>query len=685
MFIFCLLLLVSRWRFEIDSSARMFYFSFASPQILFTSCTHVPKSPLSLVRDGRGRLPLCFHTSAKRAAPFTGSVTTSLKSLANSLGLKRAFNQSKTFPSPDPEMEKRAVPYSSIPASASLPRTEADISMADGDASLEVPGGPSRPGVPAPPNARLSTGEGVTTTIRLISAKKKDSLMSPPKLQPMQPTFDLVMSPGTNSRVSVWPPSPGTSSGRIYPSLDAFMAADNVATGPQSPVASPAPALSGAKRASLMPTNEAQDIFSPHKQTAKARPSNINATATRSEPFLFGSPLPADRPRTSNADFELAAASVLSEMNKRLAESGVQGVDANLLTKKIPASTGVFGSPLNPTRQRTDSTTDRFAKAHEDAFAKMDSIATHYAARRGVPAASGSDATAQEPQSKKRKSEALGLGPAPGPSRRKTSAQSTRVISNGVRKNMGIPGEFGDDEDDEEQEQEREGEEEDAGDRRSSKRIRVGESQDVHKGKRVSLLATVKGIEDTDEDRAKEERKREATKRRLNEARARRRSSRGRSSIGTKAVPGNSASNCFGYRLVANFVSQSNRRLLGLASSRLLSHWSAMSGIWERAEVASRPQILLYLRLQCHQSQPQLLPLNYCLGSHLLVLVNPVRVRTECLRRLFPQMEPIRATRLAWTKLALGRHPLPVHVRLFRRSRRMVTTNPLLQIGRAHV
>ncbi|THH27273.1 hypothetical protein EUX98_g6915 [Antrodiella citrinella] len=474
------------------------------------------------------------------------SVSTSLKALANSLGLKRALTKtssnSKIFPTSDPELDKHAVPYSSIPQSESLPRTDAD-----GDISMDapIPGGPSRPGAPAPPNARLSTGEGLTTTIRLISSTSREIVASPPKLKPFEPAFDLIMSPNMGRpghRVNVWPASPGAQ-GRLYPSLDELMAVDTAPGGLSPPVS----ALSAVKRASLtMPSDNANDIFSPKKHIPAAPAPLASLSMPRSEPFLFGSPLPTNRPRTSNADFDKAAASVLSEMNKRLAESGVQGVDVTALNKRMSNhNADVFGGQFSATtRQRTDSAAARFAKAHDDAFSKMDSIATHYAARRGAPpAASGSALAPPQTQSNKRKSDALGLGPAPGPTKRKSSAANARVISNGVRKKM-IPGGFGDEEveDDEEEAVE------DAGDRRSSKRIRVAEGTDVHKGgRRVSLLATVTGDDETEADRAREERKREVMKKKLDESRARRRSSRARVSVGGKAVPIKPKASRFGF------------------------------------------------------------------------------------------------------------------------------------------
>ncbi|TCD63195.1 hypothetical protein EIP91_005862 [Steccherinum ochraceum] len=482
-----------------------------------------------------------FGTSGSKS-----SVSTSLKALANSLGLKRALTKSSSnskIPVPT-ELDKHAIPYSEIPATNPIPPT--DISMAEADVSMDapIPGGSDRPGIPAPANARLSTGEGLTTTVRLISSTSRDEFMSPPKLRPLQTAFDLIMSPGagaSGSKSNIWPPASPVPAGRLYPSLDEMMAIDQGTSTPNVK-ASPAPAFSAAKRASLaMQSDQPEDIFSPKKHIPATQASST------STPFLFGSPLPASRPRTSNADFDKAAASVLSEMNKRLAESGVQSVDTTLLKKDFSSGDPFGGaSNLAATRKRTDSTTDRFAKAHEKAFGQMDSIANHYAAKRGTASNTNLTATAVAAAggpsaSNKRKSDALGLGPAPGPSKRKSSAANARVISAGNRKKM-IPGGFGDDDDEEEEEEEQEVEA--AGDRRSSKRMRVTESSDVNKGRRVSLLVAVKGEDEgmTEEDKAREERKRQAMKRKLDDARARRRSSRGRVSVGGKVVPGENIS-----------------------------------------------------------------------------------------------------------------------------------------------
>lgn len=113
--------------------------------------------------------------------------------------------------------------------------------------------------------------------------------------------------------------------------------------------------------------------------------------------------------------------------------------------------TDVFGTIPTTSITKVDSGSlrasykmDCFDKVHEEQFNKMDLIANHYAARRGVPA------------SKKRKSDVLGNESAPERNRPSSSTAS--------RKRLGIPGGFGDEEEaiDDAQEE---------GDRRMSKRL----------------------------------------------------------------------------------------------------------------------------------------------------------------------------------------------------------------------
>ena len=211
-------------------------------------------------------------------------------------------------------------------------------------------------------------------------------------------------------------------------------------------------------------------------------------------------------------------------MNKRLADQGIEPLSLDMLngTSRSSVNLGALGKggaaapPLVPGAERFD-------RAHEREFNKMDSIANHWSARRA--ALEGAGCTG-----KKRKS-SLVLGKKNRPSGSRASA--TRVISGGRRK-MGIPGAFGDD---------------DAGDgedgeenRRLSKKPRVeGETeQTVSKEKEVEKRVSIAppAMEDNEaaqEEAKKRSREKEAIRRKLDKSKARRRSSMGRVSLGGKA------------------------------------------------------------------------------------------------------------------------------------------------------
>jgi hypothetical protein len=246
------------------------------------------------------------------------------------------------------------------------------------------------------------------------------------------------------------------------------------------------------------PSNHVQDLFSPAPKLPKQKET---VGIPRSEPFLFGSPLP--RHSVSKKAFDTAAASVLEEMNKRLSAAGVQKVETDVFgTIPTTSITKVDSGSL-----RASGKMDRFDKVHEEQFNKMDSIANHYAARRGVSA------------SKKRKSDVLGNESAPARNRPSSSTAS--------RKRLGVPGGFDDEEEaiDEVQEE---------GDRRMSKRVRVLEDDGgKDKGRRLTILPkmTEAGAKQTDRERA-------AMRKMLEERKEKRRSSRhGRTSLaGPQAV-----------------------------------------------------------------------------------------------------------------------------------------------------
>ncbi|OSX56854.1 hypothetical protein POSPLADRAFT_1076508 [Postia placenta MAD-698-R-SB12] len=570
-----------------------------------------------------------FGTSNSKSS----TVGTSIKALATSLGIKRATSTKSSNSEQRPpsiwdgsrqdELTKHAVPYSELPPAPSLPRTDAAVDWnaganADGDVSMSapVPGSPSRPGAPAPANARLSMGnKGATTTIRLISAAQRNDHDAPgtPQLPPFQTNFDLEMgspAPGASPghRPNVWPASPGNTlqGRRLYP-LVPFE--DMVGGGTMTAGTLPHPHPHAARDeddAARMPggiltfTNatpakvsaplfskptpqpaDAPDMFSPmrppHANAVKPAP----ALRPRSEPFLFGSPLP--RHSLSNKEFGDAAASVLEEMNRRVAEArAAKGGEAKAPARGVQDAFADVFSANDRAHQRTGST-DRFAKAHEDAFGKMDSIVNHYAARRPPQAQA-------QPNSKKRKSDALGIGPAPG-AKRKSSAAGARVISAGVRKKMGVPGAFGADEDndnDNDNDGDDDGSEEDPGDRRSSKRIRTTSGNDVHSGQRVSLAPSAGA--DPDAEDLKKQKEREAIRRKLDANKARRRSSRGRVSIGGKPPAGKAKTSRFGF--------------LASAKSLVRNVWNMGAGASKDTKPAAQPSSTVPVAKPAQAPQP---------------------------------------------------------------------------------
>ncbi|KAI0305294.1 hypothetical protein B0F90DRAFT_1184110 [Multifurca ochricompacta] len=457
----------------------------------------------------------------------SSSMSSSLKAIANSFNFKRAASNK-----PDPaqaiavshpmrsnitdELASHSVPYSCIPEPSLVDMPHTDyFKFSTPDTTLEehILGQLGRPGVAALANASSSGTVGPPkTTIRLVSAPAPAPPLSPgpgtPHLKPVDPAFDLVMgSPGDKgqSRVLVWPLSPQpVPSERLYPSLpvdelDQAKQSDRKFTMPSSIAPSPSPSqavISSASKKKMYPTpsNNVQDVFSPAPKRPGVQKDVLSIP--RSEPFLFGSPLP--RHSVSNDAFDAAAASVLEEMNKRLSAAGVQKVDDDV----FKGSTTTVAT----TSASTDSggllalgKVDRFNKVHEEQFKKMNSIATHYAAKRGAPG------------SKKRKSDVLGRGLAPG---RKRSSADTRVISAGSRKRMGLPGGFDDEEvvDDVQEEE----------DRRMSKRVRLlEENGGKDKGRRLSISPGKTAAEGK-----QAEKERAATRKMLESRKEKRRSSR---------------------------------------------------------------------------------------------------------------------------------------------------------------
>ncbi|PFH53469.1 hypothetical protein AMATHDRAFT_83795 [Amanita thiersii Skay4041] len=223
----------------------------------------------SLKTVGRDKSTNEFGT----AGSSKSSVSSSLKALATSLGLKRSANASTSSKSlvssssnlsppstlrdneVPSEMTKFSTRYSDLPPAVSVPLSdtytpEAGSSVAtDVEMEAPLPGQALRPGAPAPQNARLSLGLGLggshtpskqsqaTTTIRLIAKPPQSSSIlqntvstttfgepSTPKLAPFKTSFDLIMSPRIASELGFGNPGPmkswsscGTS--QIYPTL----------------------------------------------------------------------------------------------------------------------------------------------------------------------------------------------------------------------------------------------------------------------------------------------------------------------------------------------------------------------------------------------------------------------------------------------------------------------------------
>jgi hypothetical protein len=285
------------------------------------------------------------------------------------------------------------------------------------------------------------------TTIRLVTtpfASTSSVVDTPPKLKPFQTSFDIVLG-SPQSTAPRWPASPQNTPS-IYPPI------------PYDLLSPANPAENTAPLNNVVLTPHEPDVFSP-VPGEKASSKLFSNTPSRPEPFLFGSPLPKNR--LSNQDFGKAASSVLEEMNQRLGLTGGDRVGMSLLENR-----GKFQVDPVPVKSTSKSDLFGFDKAHEDAFAKMDSIATHYAAKRGAKPTDPQSSVKEDviPGTKKRKSTALGVDDNGQPERSKrASIASARGVNSGSKKVL--PGGFGEDEDEED-----EGPEEN---RRMSKRPRV--------------------------------------------------------------------------------------------------------------------------------------------------------------------------------------------------------------------
>ncbi|KAI6141780.1 hypothetical protein BKA82DRAFT_4198022 [Pisolithus tinctorius] len=534
----------------------------------------IPEVDEETVRSNRG------GNSNSQAGEFgtnggkAPSVTSSLKSIVTSLGLKRNNNSKSDNTT---SSSKSGLSGEGTTASQeSIPSVAEDLPPVD-----PIPGQMNLRGMPAPANARLSiTQAPTTTTIRLVSGEGPPaSILSPPRLKPFETTFDLVpATPSGNGNggpsVPVWPPfSPGAAQIQsIYPSLAAFqgfgglhkqdiaqsdendptdMSIDMPGVLAQSSALEPTPKKStpirphtgavprSTERPKLL---EPEDIFSPGPQSTNASP---RPRPSRSEPFIFGSPLPQHN--LSNREFRSAAQSILDEMNSRLAADGVEGVNIDVLQNRQTHS-GVEGADDNQADKAVGgSATAMYDKAHQEAFDRMESI-VQYAQKR---------ARAPEPiVSKKRKSSlVIKERKVGGASRRRTSGLK---VANRSAKTRAIPGGFGDEDDDNDGEEE----EEDVGQRRKSKRPRLETETAVEADAQPSNSSeTNKTSRDADKEKEEEERKqkeKELVRRRLEYNKAKRRSSMGRPSLAGRGPPQKAkATSRFGFLSTAKSIVQS--------------------------------------------------------------------------------------------------------------------------------
>ena len=462
------------------------------------------------------------------------TVTSSIKALASSLGLKR--NSSKSTPSTtassrssdhlttevNDELARNSVPYTSLPPASSSPQTDHFVLnpprlSLDRDMEIPLPGHVLRPGIPAPANARLSLGLGLgvpttptrqnqpTTTIRLISNPFSNADFSygagkngTPQLQPFKTTFDLVLdSPTPTGSMSTWPPRDPEDNFPMYPTLTV----DDL---PPSLVSAESPRTKADRQ------EKDKDVTIPGSLVpGRARTPLIKSP----EPFIFGSPLPQHN--ISNIQFRVAAASVLEEMNKRLREDGVDEIQSDIIAKLHPHASILHNTEncreIKPMPGVRGEIKEKFQKLHESEFEKMegiDALVKRRAERSPQKRTSEGEEKEKVMIVKKRKSSAITkenvdvnvIGPR-RPSAFASRASTTRVISNGRRSKLVIPGAFGSEE-----------EEEDV---------------DLRAGKRAKMDPEVQSSVLEGEQRKSEQeiREHEAIRKKLEANRARRRSS----------------------------------------------------------------------------------------------------------------------------------------------------------------
>ncbi|KAF8584616.1 hypothetical protein K439DRAFT_1660687 [Ramaria rubella] len=393
------------------------------------------------------------------------SMTSSIKAFATSL--KRGGSKMSTEPTPSVNLSKHAEEpvINDMLAATSTPYHAHPITY---------PSLPSPVRLDADDSQDQSMLDLGASTIRLVTTAPLAP--SPPALRPFTPNFEPTYSPDTSSIPSSYPPLP-TNEDSHLPLPGAF------------------PGTFGT------PSN----------------PSKLSTPVT--QPFLFGSPAH----QISNTQFNSAAASVLAEMNARLGLTGTSNaVGLDLLQNR---RAGDQPAPLFSGNGRTKTdVTNKFDKAHEREFQKMEGLGEWYA-RRNAASPGKSDSQGAE-VGRKRKSDALG-GPhrkAIGPSNPR-ARRSSRVVTTGTRRSLVAAAEA-----------------EDANERRTKRvRISVVEGGDSTKAGPAEAENQKDFSMDADEEKDKtneeKEKERAAIKKRLEISRARRRSSMGRVSVGGGKPP----------------------------------------------------------------------------------------------------------------------------------------------------
>ena len=421
-----------------------------------------------------------------------------------------------------------------------------------------LPGHTLRPGIPVPPNARLSLGLGIgvpatptrkaqpTTTIRLVSnpLSQQDVLDDPscderesgtPQLKPFQTTFDITFGS----------PVPGDAFNSGFSGLSSWP-----------------PKRTGAEMTSIH-SALTPDVITPPRALPRAKSSCADEEGKSHgrmplTPFIFGSP----HHKVSNNQFREAATSVLEEMNSRLRAEGVDEIGVDIINKLHPSRESLAAQrvikPI-PTLKRGEITS-RFDDVHLQEFSKMEGIDTFRKRPQSKEMKKADDDKGNPVVGRKRKSSVLEDAHPHRPSvANKARVSTTRVISNGRRKV--VPGGFGLDDEDEEV----------PDDSRAGKRVRVDSD---------SIKVTEESKREEEEHELQLEKEKEVIRKKLEANRARRRSSAAaRKSLGRNG-PRPSVLSMLSflvdidlYFLINFFQSNRSRNLLDSDSFLLQSHW----------------------------------------------------------------------------------------------------------------